>query len=118
MVPVTADSPDRTPAGRLAAGLDRIEAANEEYITTLALAEATVATMPSGDVRRLLVMARAVLGLAGDWRDEAIRLDARASRPGTPASVLMARAQAHEDLAADLREAVSRALLGEEADHG
>ena len=111
------DSPDCTPGThvRLPAALDEIQERNEQHITKLAFTEPAVAAQSCGDVRRLLRATRAALGLADGWTDEAIRLDAKASQPGTRASVLMARAQAHEDLAAELREAVTRALLGEEA---
>jgi hypothetical protein len=48
------------PADPLAAAIsDR----NEDYIATLALTEATVAQMPSGDLRRLLAAVEGVLKL-------------------------------------------------------
>ena len=45
----------------LAAELARIDAGNEAYIKRLALTDATVATMPSGDLRKALKALGAVL---------------------------------------------------------
>lgn len=45
----------------LAAELAAIETRNEAYITAMALTDATVATMPSGDLRKALKALGAVL---------------------------------------------------------
>ena len=50
--------PDPDP---LAAELARIDDSNEAYIKRLALTDATVATMPSGDLRKALAALEAVL---------------------------------------------------------
>lgn len=59
---------------------------------------------------RLIKAVEAVLKLAGDWDREA---------SGGPLAILLgARAQAHQDCAAALRETIRTALTGEEAGDG
>ena len=101
---MTTDHAGGTP-DPLTAALDEIEARNEHYIRVLGLTEATVATLPSGDLRKLLAVARAVLALPGRW-DE--------SDDGPASALTEDRGWVRAACARDLRETITRVLLGEE----
>lgn len=47
------------------------DAGNEAYITAMALTDATVATMPSGDLRKALKALEAVRRIAAGWLADA-----------------------------------------------
>jgi hypothetical protein len=69
------------------------------------------------DTRRLLKAVEAVLKLAADWSDEAVRLDAVVERSisgGERATRSKAAAQAHKGCADALYEAITRELAGTE----
>lgn len=84
-------------ADPLAAWIDASGAGNEAYIKRLALTDATVATMPSGDLRKALKALRRVKALAEQWYGE--------RGNDYSASALFA---------SKLREVLSEELLGEE----
>ena len=70
------------------------------------------------DVSRLLAAVEAAQGLVARWEAKARHLDAAADRipDSEPGGTLkLVRAQAHEECARALREAVSAALLSEES---
>lgn len=55
----------------LAAWIDASDAGNEAYIKRLALTDATVATMPSGDLRKALKALEAVRRITAGWLADA-----------------------------------------------
>lgn len=79
-------------------------------------------TICTEDVPRLLAAVEAVLGLADEWKATSVQLgemaERAAGRGADPlrTTLMDARAQAHQDNAQALREAISRALLGVEPD--
>jgi hypothetical protein len=73
------------------------------------------------DAGRLLNAVEAVLKLADDWNDEAVRLDAVVERSisgGERATRSKAAAQAHKGCADALYETITREITGKENDHG
>jgi hypothetical protein len=88
-------------ADPVAAILAAIKERNEQYITTLALTEHTASGLPCGDVRRLVAAVEAVLKLA----DKGYQMESH----GQP--------MPWWDIdPTELREAITAALTGEEAD--
>lgn len=69
----------------------------------------------SGTIGQLLAAVRAGLELAAEWDQESARADALAERRDAPAAIMLStRAQSYRDNAFGIREAITKALLGED----
>lgn len=83
-------------------------------------AETTVSGPRFADMDRLLAFAEEALELPGKWDAEVARLDRLAGfkEDDGERMAVSIRAQTYSECAAGLRDAISRALLGEEAGDG
>lgn len=120
IVPGSTRMPDPTP-DPLAAYLAEVRAryTNVNYsIATESPRMLQAAVDSTSDTLRLLAALDAVLAKAAEWDEIAATLDGHSDRAEKASQTrrsewLSGRAQGHEDSAKALREAISRALLGE-----